>query len=137
MKLSKTSEYAIRVLVFLATRPVELFSVNRLHRELDLPYKYLGRLMSKLAEVGIVSAVQGKQGGFQLARPAHQIFLNQIVVTTEGLDNFHRCVLGFDECSDENPCALHNQWGSIQADIEKMLFNSSLAELAAQPAIKH
>ena len=137
MKLSKTSEYAIRVLVFLATRPGELFSVNRLHTELDLPYKYLGRLMSKLAEAGIVSAVQGKQGGFQLARPAHQIFLNQIVATTEALDNFHRCVLGFEECSDENPCALHSQWAGIQTDIEKMLFNSSLGDLAAQPTIKH
>ena len=54
MKLSKTSEYAIRVLVFLAGNPGKRYSVNRLHLELNLPYKYLGRLMSNLAEAEIV-----------------------------------------------------------------------------------
>ncbi len=137
MKLSKTSEYAIRVLVYLAGTPDTLFSVNQLHNDLDLPYKYLGRLMSRLAEAGLVNATQGKQGGFQLARPTSEIFLSEIVDITEGLDSFMSCVLGFDECSKDDPCALHRQWESIQAGISAMLTNTSLADLSAQEIIRH
>ncbi len=52
MRLFKSSEYAIRCLVYMATDTGDLCPVQRLATELNNPFKYLGRLMSRLCEAG-------------------------------------------------------------------------------------
>jgi DNA-binding IscR family transcriptional regulator len=47
----------------------------------------------------------------------------------EGLDSFNRCVLGFPECSEENPCSLHNYWLKQQEGLKEMIYNVSLKDL--------
>ena len=110
MRFAKTTEYAIRVMVFLSHNRGEMYSVNRLHTLLNIQNKYLGKLMTKLAAAGLVNVNQGKQGGYQLNSDRSPIYLEEIINTVEGLDNYDRCVLGFDHCSDENPCSLHTYW---------------------------
>jgi len=110
MRFQKTTEYAIRVMVYLAKHKTERFSANRLHQELQIPYKYLGRLMSKLSAAGLVSVEPGKSGGYQMKHKLSEIYLYQISGLVEGLEDYERCVLGFEECSDKNPCSLHKHW---------------------------
>ena len=131
MRFAKTSEYAIRVMVFLSDHRDGLYSVNKLHQLLNVPYKYLGRLMSKLAVAGLVEAVQGKQGGFRLNSAREPIYLSDIIDIVEGLDDYNRCVLGFEACSDENPCSLHQFWLKHLESINKMLYKTSLSDLSA------
>ena len=129
MKFQKTTEHAIRVMTYLASQKERRFSVNVLHRELNIPYKYLGRLMSKLSQAGLVKVEQGKYGGFQLARELHKIYLYEIVGVVEGLDDYDRCILGFAQCSNENPCPLHFKWVEIQSKLKELMYNTSLADL--------
>ena len=129
MKFQKTTEYAIRVMIYLAKYKEERFSANKLHRELNIPYKYLGRLMSRLSVAGLVEVLPGKLGGYKIAQDLEAIYLYQITDLVEGLENYDRCVLGFSECSDENPCSLHKQWVKHREGIKEMLYNTSLADL--------
>jgi len=129
MRFQKTTEYAIRVLVYLAKHPGERFSTHKLHQELEIPYKYLGRLMSKLATTGFVEVQQGSLGGYQIQRKLSTIYLYQIAETTEGLEDFDRCILGFHECSEDHPCSLHDQWANRRESIKDMLYNTTLADL--------
>lgn len=130
MHFRKTTEYAIRVMVFLAENAGERFSVNALNKKLNIPYKYLGRLMNQLAQKNLVQVAQGKYGGFRVV-PSQlaTIFLYQIVDAVEGLDDYNRCILGFPECSDEHPCALHHLWVEQREAIKKILYTTSLADL--------
>ena len=130
MRFQKTTEYAIRVMVFLANSGEERFSVNSLHKKLDIPYKYLGRLMHTLAQAGFLEVSQGKQGGYRLNRQRPEIYLYEIVGAIEGLDDLNRCVLGFPECSDENPCALHGFWLEQQEGLKRMIYNVRLQDLS-------
>lgn len=134
MRFQKTTEYAIRVMVYLAEKRPERLSARALYEALDIPYKYLGRLMSRLAEAGLLSVEKGKYGGYQVDRPLEEIFLYQIADVVEGLEDYRRCVLGFPECSDENPCALHSIWVVQRDQIKDMLFSTSLADLMKRPA---
>ncbi|NOZ62881.1 MAG: Rrf2 family transcriptional regulator [Calditrichaeota bacterium] len=136
MRFSKTTEYAIRAMVFLANHNEERFSVNRLHKKLDIPYKYLGRLMRKLASAGFVNVLQGKNGGYQIADNYLNIYLYKIVEIVEGLDDYNRCILGFPECSDGNPCSMHKFWKKHREEIKKMLYTTSLADLSQVSEIK-
>jgi Rrf2 family protein len=129
MRFQKTTEYAIRVMVFLAKNQQQRYSAHRLHRELDIPYKYLGRLMSRLSGAGLVEVSAGKLGGYRIVRDLGSIYLYQIAELVEGLEDYERCILGFAECSDEHPCALHNLWREHREAIKKMLYETSLADL--------
>ncbi len=137
MKFSKTTEYAIRVMVYLSDHREFLYSVNKLHLLLNVPYKYLGRLMSKLASAGLVESVKGKDGGYRICDSCEPIYLYQIVEVVDGLSDYSRCVLGFDECSDENPCSLHKEWLPHLSGIKEMLYNVNLKDLAKKEIYKY
>jgi len=137
LRLAKTTEYAIRVLYQMATGEHEISSVYRLHRQLQLPYKYLGRLMRRLADARLVEPIQGKQGGYRLARPDNRIYLYEIIGAVEGLDNYQRCILGLAECSGENPCALHEHWVKIREKMQELVYNMSLGELKEKGTKRH
>jgi Rrf2 family protein len=136
LKFQKTTEYAIRVMVFLANNREELFSVNRLHQILNIPYKYLGNLMHKLNQGRLVNVTQGKYGGYQINDNRQPIYLYEIIGLVEGLENYDRCVLGFDECSDENPCSLHHYWYKYKEGIKEMIYNTSLEDLEKLESMK-
>ncbi len=136
MHFQKSTEYAVRCLVYMAGAADTQFSVKRLAEELQLPYKYLGRLMSALGTAQIVSATRGKHGGYRLGRKASEISLYDIVRVVEGEDDAHRCVLGFDSCDDKHPCALHSRWKQTRQVLLDMQRSVSLSELAGQKGIR-
>ena len=129
MRFAKTTEYAIRVMVFLSHNRNEMFSVNRLHTLLNIPYKYLGKLMTKLASSELVIVNQGKQGGYQINTKRYPIYLKEIIEIVEGLEDYDRCILGFDDCSDKTPCSLHSFWVTHNEGINHMIQNTSLEDL--------
>lgn len=129
MRFQKTTEHAIRVMTYLAVNNDRRFSVNVLHRELDIPYKYLGRLMSKLSQAGLVEVEQGKYGGYRIGRDLNKIYLYEIVGVVEGLEDYDRCILGFPQCSNENPCPMHHLWVEIQSKLKDLMYNTTLADL--------
>ena len=137
MKFSKTTEYAIRVMVFLSDHRNDLYSVAKMHEALNISYKYLGRLMSKLATAGLVESVQGKHGGFRINTSREPIFLSEVIEVVDGLNDYQRCVLGFKTCSNENPCSLHQHWLEPRDKIKQMIYNVDLKSLSCQRSIKY
>ena len=129
MRLFKSSEYAIRCLVFMAGDNSSLCPVQRLSSELNIPFKYLGRLMSRLRDAGLVESVRGKNGGYRIAKPLTEIRLEQIVDTVEGLAVYDRCLLGFELCDEDNPCPMHEFWTGPRESIQQMMSDVTLAEM--------
>lgn len=129
MHFSKTAEYAIRVLSYLHRHGETSHSVNVLHQELDLPYKYLTKLMTELVKKGLVNASRGREGGLSLARDADSICLSDILEAIGESLEHERCILGLGKCDALNPCALHDQWVKPKEMIETMLTTTTLASL--------
>jgi Rrf2 family protein len=129
MRLSKTTEYAIRVMSYLARQTDDAVSVAFLAETLAIPYKYLARLMTQLSQAGLLQSTQGKKGGYRIARPLNEIFVHQIVDVVEGLENYHRCVLGYPQCDDKDPCCMHHLWEPQLLGVRKMIYENTLADL--------
>ncbi len=129
MRLFKSSEYAIRCLVFMAAEGKDLCPVQRLSDQLSIPYKFLGRLMGRLREAGFVDSVRGKNGGYRIAKPLGDIHLSDIIDTVEGLENYDRCLLGFDRCDEDNPCPMHEFWSGPKDSIQQMMVEVTLADM--------
>ena len=130
MILTKTTEYAVRVLTYMASHDKGLYSANYLHKKLNIPYKYLTRLMTDLSKRDCIESVKGRDGGFRLVKNIKEITLANIIEAVEGMDSFNACILGFHECSSENPCAMHYVWEQNKKNFIKTLENTSLYDLS-------
>ncbi len=129
MRFAKTTEYGIRVMIYIGKHRQTWHSVHALHRRLDIPYKYLARLMRDLTRAGLLEVLHGKDGGYRLKGALSEIYLYQVVGVIEGLDNLERCILGFEECNENEPCPLHEAWLPFRKGIKELLYNTTLQEL--------
>jgi len=129
MNLTSTSQYAIRILSFMALQNTSMISAKFLVEKLNISDKYLRRLMTKLTKKGLIQSIQGRDGGYRINRPINQLFLIEIINAVEESEKYLGCVLGFDECSDLNPCALHEKWNLIKQDTSTFLNTTTLSDI--------
>ena len=129
MKLSNTSEYALRILAFMARDPEALYSAKSLVDKLNISDKYLRRLMTELTKAEFIYSIQGRDGGYRFAKPTDQIYLADIIDAVEGMKRYSGCVLGFEACSDDHPCAIHHSWVKLREEFFKVLGTQTLSQL--------
>ncbi len=130
MNLSKTAKYAIRVVSYMALKKQKLYSASHLTETLNVSDKYLKRILTTLSNHNVINSVQGRYGGFYLNKSIDDIYLYEIIVAVEDIDKYLGCVLGFSNCSDNDPCSLHHNWTSIKMELIKFLKTTSVAEVA-------
>ncbi len=128
--ISRSSEYAIRALTYMALQETATFHLAQdMARELAIPPAFLGKVLQPLVTRGILASQRGRGGGFRLIRPADQVFLAEIISTQENLERSRQCVLGQGECSNEHSCPLHHEWRSRTDSFLEQLAQTSLADL--------
>ena len=85
--------------------------------------------MTDMAKKGFIKSIQGREGGYVFGKSAGTIHLSEIIDAVEGIDKYNRCLLGFDDCSDENPCSLHEAYVPIREQMLTLLNNMTVADL--------
>ena len=103
----------------------KLFSAAYIHEQIDIPYKYLTMLMTKLAKADLLEVSRGRNGGFKLKRGVDEILLVDIL-NAIGENNCTNCAFSESECDELNPCALHDAYKIPKTALEKMLTTTSL-----------
>jgi Rrf2 family protein len=88
--------------------------------------------LKALAEHGLVESQKGLGGGFRLARDPKQLSLLDVVEPIEHISRWSGCILGRPECSETNPCAIHDRWKAVREAYLRMLQRTTLAELVAK-----
>lgn len=129
MNFSKTTEYALRILSFMATRAEDNYSSEYLYSQLNIPRRYLRRLMTELSAAGFIMSTRGRNGGFVFARDPGSISLQDIVDASEGPLALNRCILGFSCCLAGTPCAMHDEWLEAGERVKRVLRETTLASL--------
>ena len=87
MRLTRYTDYAMRVLLQLAARDDGLASIGEIARLYDISQNHLMKVVQDLGKAGFVRTVRGRGGGIALAMPADRIVVGQVVRHTE--DGFH------------------------------------------------
>lgn len=128
---SRQCEYAIQGVLYLALKPQgEMTSIKELTKRLDIPYHFLGKILQRLAQKGLLVSLKGPAGGFALSKLPKEITLFDVVDAVDGSDFTRKCVLGFAECSGKNPCSVHSTWGRTRDEIYQMLISKTISEMA-------
>lgn len=124
---SKKCEYALQAILLMAASESEcVCPAENISNKLRIPKEFISKILQNLTESGIVESKKGKSGGFKLAKHPSQIKLIDIVEAIDGLESFNTCVLGFPNCSDKNPCPLHEKWGELREKAYQMLNEENL-----------
>jgi Rrf2 family transcriptional regulator, nitric oxide-sensitive transcriptional repressor len=83
MKLTRYSDYALRVLMHLAARPERLCSISEIARTYAISQNHLMKIVHDLRKAGYLDAARGRAGGIRLARPPAEINIGAVVRHTE------------------------------------------------------
>lgn len=84
MHISAKVDYGVRALLLLADRSPALVSAEALSAAQDLPREYAEVVLRELRKHGFVASKRGAAGGYQLARPAAQIPLGDVIARLGG-----------------------------------------------------
>ncbi|MFD0697724.1 RrF2 family transcriptional regulator [Paenibacillus sp. GCM10027628] len=92
MQFSKSTDYALHALIHLGhSERSNNVGIKELSVTLGVSESYLSKIMSKLRQDGIVRAVPGVNGGYELARPADQITFFDVIQVIEGRQQLFEC----------------------------------------------
>lgn len=83
MRLTVYSDYALRMLIYLAVDTSRLATVGEIADAYGISKNHLTKVAHELGVWGYVETVRGRGGGLRLARPAGEIGLGEIVRKTE------------------------------------------------------
>jgi len=102
VKLTAFTDYALRVLMYLAADPGRRATIAEIAQAFDINVNHLTKVVHFLGKSGWLMSVRGKGGGLELARPAREIKVGTVVRATEGAALPAEC---FGEHAER--CCLH------------------------------
>jgi len=129
LELSKTAGYAVRILGYMAKEEESFYSAKLLSQELDIPYKYLTKIMTTLSKESLVVSSKGRDGGFCLAKKASEISVQDILDAFEQ-SGTELCILGGGKCNSKKKCLLHDKWSEPKKIVSKVFSETTLADIA-------
>jgi Rrf2 family transcriptional regulator, nitric oxide-sensitive transcriptional repressor len=83
MRLTVYSDYALRVLMYLAVKQDRLATIAEIAAKYDISENHLMKVAHQLGVAGYVETVRGRGGGLRLAKPVEMIGLADVVRYTE------------------------------------------------------
>lgn len=131
MILSRTSEYALQALIYLAVQPEGASVLNRdVAKYLGVPAPYLTKILKEFVRHGLVTSQKGRGGGYAIHPGALETSIRTVVELTEGRDAFEGCLLGLKVCSDATACPVHHTWSPLKASLLAMLGRQTIGDMA-------
>ena len=133
MQITRSGEYGLRGLLFLAMQPPEKVAlVSEISRDQKIPETFLAKIFQRLSKAGLLRSVRGAKGGFSLGKPANEITMREIVEAIEGPIALNRCLLRHGECEEEKICPLRPVWEEVQQRFIEVLDRTTMEDLAKQ-----
>ncbi|MCC6546609.1 Rrf2 family transcriptional regulator [Candidatus Sumerlaeota bacterium] len=112
--LSQTSQYALQAMYCIGTREAgSPIPAREIAETMGIPLRYLLEILGNLVRLGILRSTRGLGGGFQLARPASDIRLVDIVSPFQTSTQQTTCPFGHRDCGEGDPCPVHERWAKV------------------------
>lgn len=118
MRVSKKLEYALRALLYMASREQEkTFLIKEIAASNGIPKKFLELILLELKNAGILSSKRGVSGGYRFFQPPSRIFVLDVYRAIEGDIEPIECLrMGDFECES----TVSQKWCAIRAMMEEM-----------------
>ena len=136
LRLSKLTDYAVVVLVRLASAPGVQTSPG-IAAATGIPEPTVAKVLKALAASGLVTSQRGARGGYRPVRALADIPVADVIVAIDGPIALAACVDGsVTECESQALCPMKGRWDPVNQAIHEALTAITLADMqdAAIPA---
>ena len=124
MRMTLHTDYALRMLIYVATRPDKMCTVNEVALAYDLSRNHLLKVAQTLRDLGHVETTRGRSGGIRLAKAPEEIAVGTLVRATEEDFSLAECMqAGGRACAISPACRLkgmlHEALGAFLTVLDK------------------
>ena len=132
MRMSAKAEYAVRAMTQLAAVDSgALVTTEDLAKSQGIPAQFLVDILSELRNDRLVRSHRGREGGYELARPAAQISVADVLRSIDGPLASVRDI-GLGDLPYTGPTeALTDVWRALRASMRSVLEETTLADVAS------
>lgn len=138
VKVSAQEEYGLRCLVQLAhLREGESLTLSQIARSEGISVANAGKLLWILNKAGLVLSTRGTKGGYQLARPASEIRLSEVIKVLDADEVTEHCksYTGvMDVCVHTSDCGIRPVILGLHEIVQNALSEVTLAQLVGTEA---
>ena len=128
--VSQTAEYALRAVLYIARQPADrLVPAAEIARVLQVPERYLARVLNGLRRTGVLASVRGSHGGFRLDGPPAVLTLLEVVAPFESPGETPPCLLRGQRCGEDGICSAHDAWYGVAARVRDFFQRTTIEEL--------
>jgi Rrf2 family protein len=133
LRLSKKADYGLIALSYMAAPGQRaIVSTREMAEQHDIPVELLAKVLQRLARRGVLTSVQGINGGYRLARDPQAISVADVVEAIDGPLTLTACSDTTDSCDQFAKCNIRDPLHRIRERIAAALATCSVAELAAE-----
>ena len=129
LRISKLTDYGTVVLAHLAGASGAVCSAAEVSDTTGIAVPTVSKLLKSLARAGLVTSTRGTNGGYQLARPAHEISAASVIDALDGPVSITECSASDSHCDYESVCNVGNAWQRINVAIRRALEDVNLTDL--------
>ncbi len=133
MQLTRASDYAVRVMIHLATLPQgERALLPTLALATSAPGSFLSKVLQSLSRAGLIASRRGQLGGFEILPRGRQASVREVIEVIDGPIALNLCLQHGKSCSRKSWCPAHLVWAQAQAAMLQVLDRAIVASLAKQ-----
>lgn len=134
MRLTKFSDYALRVLILAASKNEQHTTIEEAAHLYGVSAPHLKKVVRTLTREGFLTGKRGRSGGFKLAMRPEDIMLGNVVRATEPDFGLVECFLPDNRCGITCACKLPPILGRAVLAMLGVLDEYSLADISLSPA---
>ncbi len=134
MRLNKSTDYAIQMLLYLA-KAGKTVSSSKLAAAMGVSHRYLLQISAKLRAAGFIRAAHGPSGGLKLDKAPEEINLYDIILSMEGAVRTGE-ICGSPALEIEQEIdILERMYHSVDTMLEQLLKKITLSHLLRENSI--
>jgi Rrf2 family transcriptional regulator, nitric oxide-sensitive transcriptional repressor len=133
MQLTLHTDYALRLLIYLAIHPDRPATVQGVAEAYGISANHLAKVAQSLVQAGYVRSARGRGGGLHLAALPDTMNLGEIVRQLEGTRTLVACFGDDSDCPIEPECGLKRVLKQAQDAFFAELDHYTLADLLKKP----
>ena len=130
--LGKTTEYAIRALVYIYIQNQEgkRAGFKEISKKIESPEQFTAKVLQNLARAELILSMKGRGGGFFFGQPATPLTLFEVIRVMEGEKFFSKCGFGLKRCDGVMPCPLHKDYSLVREGFFRLVKEETIQSLA-------
>jgi Rrf2 family protein len=132
MQLTRAADYAVRVMVHLATLPPDIrVFLPELADVTAAPESFLSKVLQALSRAEFISSRRGKRGGFVILPRGREATMREVIESIDGPICLNVCLNGGKECERKSWCPAHPVWARAQRAMIDVLTSVTVSAMAS------